>query len=511
MSVIPNEALLRSELKDSLQENMDTLCKLMNLPDNKDVVVRELRIGDVDACLVFTDGMAGNQIINESVLYPLRVFSGQMPVNGSERASYLVKNVLAVGDTDLESRNSELVIAVLNGLSVLIIDGCPDAVVMETRFFERRVVGRPNGESVVIGAQQGFVENLRTNITLIRRIVRSPSLMSEMSTVGKLLPTNLSIMYLKGAANEQVLQEVRRRIQALDVDSVPDSGHLIQLIEERRFTLMPQVLETERPDRAAYLIAEGRIAIMVDNSPYAMIVPVSFFDFMQTADDMFMRWQYASFNRVVRFLGMLISLILPSLYVATTLYHSQMIPVELLSSIAETRAEVPFPVLIELLIMEVSFYLINEAGTRMPTQIGSALGIVGALILGQAAVAASILSPILIIIAALTGLGNYTIPDYRMGIAIQLLRIGLLLAGSILGLYGIILALFLYVCALCSIQSFGQPYMAPLAPWRPHDSNVFVRGASWRQNRMPFIVNENAWLKRTPEGEKTRVWEAKRK
>lgn len=507
----PNEALLESKLTPYLEDNIDTLRTILQMPENKDVVMREINISGVPSCLFFMDGMAGNAYINDNILYPCRTFGWLEKTAPEDRVAYLVRNVIDISDVSMESSVSELIRALLDGKTLLLVDACDEAAVMETRAYEKRNVDKASTEPVVIGAQQGFVENMRTNLTLVRRIVRSPMLVSEISSVGKSLPTNLSIIYLKGVANEQVLGELRRRIESLDVDAILDCGHLSQLIEERPFSLIPQTIQTERPDRAAYLITEGRIAVLVDNSPFALIVPVSFFDLLETADDSFLRWPHATFNRLIRLMGFMISLMMPALYVALTLYHSQMMPIELLASIAESRANVPFPVFIEVLIMEFSFYLINEAGTRVPSQIGSVLGIVGALILGQAAVAASLISPLLIIVTALSGLGNYAIASYHMALTVEILRIGLLVMSGLLGLYGLTLGLFLYVCIFCSVESFGQPYMAPVAPWRPNGEPHLFQTPLWRKNRLPFYVSGGSWMKRTPDSEKMRAWEGKRK
>ncbi|MBQ4159224.1 MAG: spore germination protein, partial [Clostridia bacterium] len=218
-----------------------------------------------------------------------------------------------------------------------------------------------------------------------------------------------------------------------------------------------------------------QFAILTDKSPYALLGPSTIFHFIHASDDSFMRWQYGMFVRLIRILGIVLSLMLPGMYIALTQFHSHLIPMNLISSISEARANVPFSILGEILFMEFSFHLINEAGTRIPSQIGSALGIVGALILGQAAVTANIASPILIIIVAITGLGNFVIPSYSLSIGIQISRLLLLFAGAAFGLYGIVIALFLMSVSVCAMRSFGAPYASPIAPKRPGKGNVIFR------------------------------------
>jgi len=286
---------------------------------------------------------------------------------------------------------------------------------------------------------------------------------------------------------------LRARVKGVRAPAVNGLGALQQLIEDHPLALLPQFLQTERPDRAAACLLEGQALILQDNSPYALAAPVSVFHQLHASDDAFARWQYGSFLRLIRFMGMLVSVFLPGLYLALTDYHMHLIPMSLLTSIAEARASVPFPILAEILIMEFSFYLINEAGTRMPQQIGSALGIVGALILGQAAVSASIISPILIIIIALTGLGNYAVPDYGFGIGLILYRLAVIAAAALFGLYGICIAAFVIMAGLCGMRSLGAPYFAPLAPPRPHNPDLLLRLPTWLQRRAAWVRHPN-WM-----------------
>ena len=273
-------------------------------------------------------------------------------------------------------------------------------------------------------------------------------------------------------------------------------GSLAQLLEPRPFLIFPQILQTERPDRTVAALTGGQIALLMDNAPYALILPVTLFDLIHASDDSFMRWQYGTFLRIIRLLGILVALYLPAMYIAVSTNHSHMIPLKLLTSIAETRVDVPFSVLAEVLFMEFAFFLINEAGTRIPSQIGSALGIVGALILGQAAVSASLISPILIIIVALTGLGNYVVPNYSMGVGIEILRLLFIAAAAIMGLYGILLASFVLFGRLGAVDCFGIPFLAPVAPWRPHNPDIIARLPIWLQRRLNFYAEGGSWLKK---------------
>lgn len=467
------EQLARAELSESLSENVVRFKALLSAGVNSDAQFRPFHMAGTRLCAVYIEGMADDRKISEFVLRAC----AEGNIEGGSRidAACLIEEVLESAQCRAESQVEKVLQDVVSGMTAVLIDGCGEAVVLETRGYPSRSVGRTTNESVVIGAQEGFVESLRTNMTLMRRYVQSPRLITECLTVGTELPCRVCLAYLEGTAEKKLIDEVRSRLKRIDAASVQGLGAVQQLIEDNPWSLVPQLLQTERPDRAASCVIDGQVAILADNSPYALVAPVTLFHQLHASDDSFSRWQYGSFLRLVRLLGILISIFLPGMYLALTDYHMHLLPMSLLGSIAEARANVPFPILVEILIMEFSFYLINEAGTRIPQQIGSALGIVGALILGQAAVSASIISPILIIIVAITGLGNYAIPDYGFGLGLVICRLFVIACGSLLGFYGVCLAAFCMLASLCALRSVGCPYLAPVAPKRPHNPDILLR------------------------------------
>lgn len=456
-----------------LSDNRAVLERLFCLPRNTDLKLRSFSIAGRDAFLCYMDGLSDTIQIEDFILRPASQ-AGSCAGDG-DIAQTIAQNCFCSTDFKIYETIGEIETDLLCGKCAVLIDGCESAIAVDVRKFDKRPIGRTISENVVLGPQEGFTETMRTNISLLRRFIRSSSLLSEVVNVGTELPTSFALMYLEGRVNKGALEEIRRRIRKVDAKYVGGTGALQQMIEDHPYSLFPQMLQTERPDRAASCIMEGQIVILAENSPYALVAPVTVFHLIHSSDDSFMRWQYGCFIRVVRFLGIIVSLFLPALYAAISMYHTHILPTSLFTSIAETRASVPFPVLIEVFIMELSFLLINEAGTRIPSQIGPALSIVGALILGQAAVAASIISPIMIIIVALTGLGNYTIPNYSMGLGIQIIRLLLVLAAAMLGLYGIVLLASVIFAWLCGMRSFGETFFSPAAPWRPHNNDLLLR------------------------------------
>ena len=474
----------------SLEANITHFKQLLYADVNSDAQFRRFEVAGRALCCVYMEGMADDRKISDFVLRACA--SSSNAVGDSCNTAQLILRVLEIAQCESENRLDKLLESIVTGMTAVFIDGADEAVLLETRGYPTRQVEKPTNESVVIGAQEAFVESLRTNMTLLRRYVPSPRLITESLSVGTRVPCRVALCYLKGIAQEGLVNRARDRLLRIAAPTVQGLGAIQQLIEDQPYALLPQLLQTERPDRAASCLMDGQVIILADNSPYALAAPVTLFHQLHASDDSFSRWQYGTFLRLVRIAGILVSIFLPGLYLALADYHMHLLPLSLIGSIAEARANVPFPIFTEILIMEFSFYLINEAGTRMPHQIGSALGIVGALILGQAAVSASIISPILIIIVALTGLGNYAVPDYGFSIGLILFRLVIILSSAALGLYGFCIAAFCILIGVCAMKSLGIPYVAPVAPRRPHNPDILVRLPIWLQRRLMFFADRQA-------------------
>lgn len=470
-----DEEILRLAPRSTLKENKALLSAVFHMPENMDVIVREFETFGFSAMIAYIDGMIDSEKLSEAVLKPLMGQIQKKDMSPDKRMNFIKRHVLYSPQVGTAQTFLDISREMLSGICVLFIEGTQEAAFIDIRKIPHRPVNRTNNESVVLGAQEGFVENLRMNISLIRKNLRSPSLITEILDVGSQNKIKAAILYVKDVADQEIVNEARRRIKSITDETLIGTGQIQQLIEDHPLSLFPQMLQTERPDRAAAGLSEGQFAVLTDNSPYALMGPATVFHFLHASDDNFMRWQYGTFVRFIRMLGILFSLLLPGMYIALTQFHSHLLPMNLISSIAEARANVPFSILGEILFMEFSFHLINEAGTRIPSQIGSALGIVGALILGQAAVTANIASPILIIIVAITGLGNFVIPSYSLSIGLQIFRLIILFSGAVFGLYGIVIALFLMLVSLCAMRSFGAPYVSPLAPRRPGKGDLILR------------------------------------
>ncbi len=494
-------------LAQSLQANLDALKQVFHYGLNSDVIIREFDIPTAPptrAAIVFMEGLSSKDIIDLAVLQPLMLISNLDRDLRTSDVLKLVERRLLPGNQVTHKRNLRgIVEGVIAGTTCLLVEGCDTALEVETKSWEHRGVSQPTAETVVHGPQEAFNETLKNNVALVRRRMRTPDLVSEILKVGTLSRVDCAILHVEGITNPRLVAEVKRRVSGIRADQVQDTGALEQFIEDRPLVLVPQVLSTERPDRMAAFLAEGHVGILLDGSPFGLVVPATFWSMVHSAEDYFLRWPFGTFLRVVRLLALVVALLLPAVYIAMTNFHPEMIPTDLLLAIAATRERVPFPTVVEVLLMEVSFELIREAGIRVPGVIGPTLGIVGALILGQAAVAASVVSPILVIIVAITALGSFAIPNFNMAFAARLTRFVYIFLAAAFGFYGIAVGVFLQIMIYVNTRSFGVPFMSPVAPFAQSSGDLILRYPSWSMElRPPFVQPQ----RRVRQPEVGRTW-----
>jgi len=480
-------------VKMSLAENEKVLATLFNLPDNKDIVSRSFCLPTslpTRAMIVFLDGLTDKQLINITVLSPLMLMAGHsQALYGNELLQTIINHFLPSNQTKLTALFADIEEGVSRGDTVLFIDGVEQAVLIDTKGWEHRSVDRPQNEPSVRGSQAAFTEALRVNTGLIRSMMHTRDLVTELFIVGDISKTLCAVMYLKSIANPALVAEVKRRITNIHTDYVTDIGVLEQFVEDHPNIPLPQTLSTERPDRVPVHLAEGRVAILMEGSPFTIVAPFSFISLFHSAEDYNLKPIPATFMRVLRLAGVFLATILPSLYLAISYFHQEALPTELALAIAGARERVPFPALVEIFMMEFSFELIREAGTRIPGMLGSTIGIVGAIIIGQAAVAANIVSPIMVVIVAVTGLASFTIPDYRLAFGIRIFRFAFLSLAAVWGLVGVAAGLLLGIAVLCYMKSFGVPYMVPIAPKTVPGWDIVVRGPAYAQEQRPDELN----------------------
>ena len=515
-----SESISNSSISSSLDENLKNLKVRYNSLINSDIILREftLKLNDTSykALLVCIDGMINSELINNFLLRPLMSSSNNssktINLNGIkvkktkkfDLATYIASSLVPQNDINKVNSLDDLISSVNSGDCALLVDTLNVAFVVDVKGYKSREISTPANEIVVRGSQEAFVERLRTNTSMLRRIINNENLVIENSTVGKISKTNVAICYLKNIANSDLVKEVKYRINNLDIDYVISSGQLEQLIQDKSNVAFPQLIATERSDKTSLHILEGRVAVIVDGSPYALILPGVFLDFLSSPEDMNLKHQYSNLLKLVRILATFITLLLPGIYIAVSNYHTELLPTELLFTIAASRNTVPFPTIIEIFIMEISFELIREAGLRVPTPFGSTIGIIGALILGESAVSANLVSPILIIIVAITGICSFTIPDFSLSFSFRIFRFIYILLGYLCGLLGIAMGIFIGLAILVNLKSFGSPYLAPYVPVTNLNSSLsyFIKPIWAREARADFLNTKRP----KQEGKFSRLW-----
>ncbi len=487
-----------------LRANIARMKKEFNVPTNKDVIIREFKVArKTNAFIFYIDGMVNKNTVNDFILRPLMVQEHFIDFEEGCLIDYIVDNVLSINQVIKEKDYKKIVDYVLNGVTAIFVDGCEECLIIENQGYEKRSVDRPVTENIIRGSQEGFNENMRTNIALIRRIIKNKNLVTEIMHVDKTNKTNCAVLYIEGIANPDIIREVKRRINNLNIDFISGNGMLEELISDQVLMPFAQISTTERPDRAAANIMDGKVILVMEGTPFVSSIPLSFFETLQSPEDYSLKWQFATFLRYLRLFALFATLLLPGLYGAIVLFHQEMIPSELLNSIVKSRENVPFPTIIEIILMEISFELIREGGIRVPGVIGNTLGIVGALILGQAAVQAQLVSPILIIIIAVVGISSFAIPSYSMAFVLRLLRFVFIFFGTFIGFYGISVALVITSGLACSLKSFGVPYLTPVAPKTKANRDVIATLPGYKQKLRPDYANP---LNKHKGGKVTEEW-----
>lgn len=385
-----------------------------------------------------------------------------------------ILNNIPLAAAEKKTKLQELLDGLLIGKVFVYIEGEDAALSYLLLKKEKRSLGQAETESLVLGPKVGFTESLITNLNMIRWNIRSENLVMEKYTVGKQEPREVRLVYIKSVANTSDINTMRQRLTELDIDNVDDSSVLMQYLEDSSRSIFPQFLSTELPDRFCYSISRGRIGVLVENSPTSIIAPSTFFSFFESTEDLYMRWNVGSFLRILRYLSFLLSTLLTPIYVSVVTFHYEIIPTSLLVNLGQSRAAVPFPPILEVLILELLIELLRESGARLPTKVGQTIGIVGGVVIGTAAVEAGITSNVLLIVVALSALASFTAPNYLMGTTARLIRFPMIFLAGTLGIVGIVYGMSFLVVHLLKLTSLGRPYLAPIYPFRWEDLNKVI-------------------------------------
>jgi spore germination protein KA len=495
------EELLKQSIGPDLSQSRRILEPWLKV--NVDIVSRSFYLRHPslrrEAVFLFVDGLIKTDIIDSGILRPMTRFGEHVNTQEDQLEEVadeqmllevIIKEVLLDHGITVAREWEKAILALLSGDTLLLVDGVSAALIVSSRGGQARSIDEPMTEPVLKGPRDGFTEQIRTNTAMVRRRIRDPLFRIEALQLGTKTKTDIHLAYIEGTVKEGLVEEVKQRLGRIQIDGVIDSGYVEELIEDAPLSPFSTLQSTERPDKVAASLLEGRIAIFVDNSPFVLIAPTYFWQFFQASDDYYSRYWVGSFFRMVRLLALVISLTLPSIYVLFATFHQEMLPTELAITIASAREGVPFPALFEGLLMEIVFELMREAGLRMPRPIGSAVSIVGSLVIGQAAVQAGVVGTFLVIVVAVTGIASFALPNFAGTFSLRVLRFPLLIASGTTGLLGFATVFTLILIHAVSLRSFGESYFAPATPFVPSDQkDVVMRAPWWLMRRRPAMAD----------------------
>lgn len=451
----------------------------------EDMVFQPFNIHGCSILLLYIRSIVDKRILREQIISPI-LKVGQSEGVGVSFLEQIENGSLFAMPFKKEREVDNIVDAIVTGSAVLYIPGLTYMCAFAIDDFAKRAISDSTNEVVLYGPQVAFIENIDDNLSLLRQKIKHPDLKTEQMTIGKYTKTIVCISYIEGICKTEVLNEVRMKLSEINIDGSLGVTYLTEFIEPRPFAMFPQIQYTERPDTVAAALLEGRIAVLQDGTPYTLILPVTYFSLMQSAEDYYQRFYTSSFTRLIRLMFVFVATMLPSLYVAVTTFHPEIIPTSLLITIAAARENIPFPALIEAFMMELFFEGLREAGIRIPRPLGQTVSIIGAIVIGQAAVQAGIVSAPMVIVVSITGIASFIIPHFELGQSFRLLRFAILLLGGTLGMLGIVISMYLLYLQMVSIKSYSVPYLRPFAPVNYSEmKDAFLRVPRFLQKQRP--------------------------
>ena len=481
-------------LSKDLTHNLEMIKNVFK--DCYDLLFRELTInnGKTKCFIAYIDGSVNHDEINENILTEFMKI--QIPPQDDSNSIGLIDyikntNIPITNAVELK-KVADIAQKLLNGFCVILVDEVVCALALSVPGWEERKNGEALVEPILRGSPVSFVESIKINTSLIRRKIKTPELKFEMFEVGKLSKTKIVMTYINGIVDQEIVNCLRDRIEHVDVDVVIESGQLEHYIEDNKFSLFPIIDHTERPDASAIALSEGRVVILVDGTPVVLIAPTVFAHFFISVEDNFVPNLFSPLIVLIRYLAFFFAMLFPSIFIAATTFHQEMIPFQLLTTLMASRANLPFPVFIEALLMEITFELLREAGERLPRALGQSLSIVGGLVIGQAAIQAGIVSPAMVVIIATTATASFVIPKVNMTRAVRILKLPFMISAATLGMFGIVMVGLTLMVFMVSLRSAGVPYMTPFASSNKGDwGNLFFKLPTWFANKRPTSIQKN--------------------
>lgn len=472
-SLVKNEWLSEDEyrskpISNEVSKNIDYISNILG--NSFDLVTRELvlknNVQEFKIGIALMEGLTDTAFVNEIILSELnkRFSKLDFKLKKGEILENFETTLLLIANVDIKKEYGDLINHLLNGDTILFIDGYFEFFAISSKKYKERAIEEPKNKISVKGSKESFNENLATNVSLLRRRMKNPNLWIKLIVVGKKTNCNIAIVYIKGLADEAILDTIVSRLNREEIESIVDSSYLKHYLREEKHSIFPLIYDTERPDSVMGSLYEGRFAIIVDGSPDVLVAPVTFFNFLTSVEDYYNKTFVASSLRILRYIALVIAVLLPGFYMCVVKFNSELLPINMMYSISGQRANVPLPADLEIILTIFAFDLLTEAGTRMPRAVGTALSFVGAIVIGQAAVDANLISSMMLIVVAVNGIGTLLIPDYDMGQTLKFIRYFILLLSLAFGILGFTISSFILLVHLISLRSFGKPYMQPLAP-----------------------------------------------
>lgn len=489
-------------LSKNLEGNLQILREALG--QSSDVIIRDMKISsnsNVDAAVIYIDGLVDRDLLNHDILQPLmfnlQLIKDNISKNHSSLIDFIKSSVLTVGQITGTEDIDQVISDVLIGHTAILVEGATQALLIDAKGWESRNIDESKNEVSIRGPKESFTETMRTNTALLRRKIRDPRLTFQSLQIGKRSKTDVSVAYIKGITPDNLIEEIKQRLKRIDTDAILDAGYIEQFIEDNPTSLFPTVGNTERPDVVAARILEGRAAILVDGSPMALTVPFLFIEGFQNPDDYYARPFFSALVRWVRLLSFLISVYLPGIFVSLKSFHPELFPTQLLVSVAAAREGIPFPVVLEALLMLILFKILREAGLRMPRSLGQAVSIVGALVIGQAAVSAGLVGAPMVIVIATTAITSFlVVPFADLGAVYRLI---MTVAAGFLGLFGIVLISIEILSHLASLRSLGVPYLSPVTPLNIRGlKDTLVRAPLWAMDSRPADLDSPDTRRQSP-------------
>ncbi|MEC0092432.1 spore germination protein [Paenibacillus macquariensis] len=480
---LPSPPIEEECLQKDLARNIEMAKKIFL--DCSDMVYRDIQVAqDQKAFLFYIEGIVDSQEIESQMLKPFII--GYVENEDEDSLESPQNTRVSLSQASKATTWGDIITGVINASVVLLMDGTTEAHIFNVKGGVRRGVEEPQTETVIRGPREGFTETLRVNTALVRFRLKTPKLKMVSFVIGDETKTDIVLSYIEGLADPKQIRDVTKRLKEIKIDGILESGYIEELIEDHPYSPFPQMQYTERPDTVTAQLLEGGFAILVDGTPFVLIAPVSLWQLMQASEDYYERFFISDFIRILRYMFLFIAIFLPGLYIAVITFHQDMLPSTLVLSIAAAREAIPFPVLVEALMMEIAFEALREAGIRLPKTVGQAVSILGALVIGQAAVEAGIVSAPMVIIVSLTGIASFTIPRFNLAITVRLLRFPFMIMAGTLGLFGIVITFVWILVHLTHLTSFGRPYLEGVSPYyKKNQKDIFIRVPWWKMIHRP--------------------------